>query len=160
MRSKSLQGSAKDYYFEDYKIGSVYETDSVIVTEEEIIAFGKQFDPQYFHVDPIAAKGSMFGGLVSSGWHTCAIFMKLYVDNFVSPISSLGSPGVEQIRWITPVRPNDSLRLKIVIKEAKRSKTKHMLGIIVPYAEMYNQNGELVMTMTATNFFKCRNEET
>jgi acyl dehydratase len=91
-------------YWEDLKEAGTVEIGSHTFTEEEIIAFARQFDPQPFHIDPAAAKSSFFKGLIASGWHTCAVGMRLMVDKYVNRSASLGSPGLDNIRWLTPVR--------------------------------------------------------
>ena len=101
-----------DRYFEDYAPGAEYEYGYAEVSEPEIIAFARQFDPQPIHVDPGFAATGPFGGLIASGWHTTGIFMWLFVDHYLSRVASLASPGVDELRWPAPVRPGDSLRLR------------------------------------------------
>src|SRR5580692_2356968 len=113
-----------DRYFEDYVPGSVHEFGSVQVEESEIIDFGKRFDPQDFHTDPEAAARGPFGGLIASGWHTGALMMRMLVDNYLSKASSLGSPGIDELRWLRPVRPGDTLRLRATVLDSKRSQSK------------------------------------
>ncbi len=96
-------------YFEDLQEGAIIELGSKIITEKEIIDFAQEFDPQPFHIDPEAAKSSFYGGLIASGWHTVSIYMRLLVDNFLNQTVSLGSPGLDNLRWLKPVRPGDSL---------------------------------------------------
>jgi len=105
MTGMKTDDSAQDMYLEDHVPGSVYQFGSVLVTEEEIRDFAKRYDPQPFHTDPDAAKGTSFGGLVASGWHTAALAMRLIVDHRVSRVKNLGSPGVDELRWHKPVRP-------------------------------------------------------
>ena len=101
-------------YFEDFVVGQTIPVGTRTVTEEEIIVFAKQFDPQPFHVDPEAAAKSMFGGIIASGWHTCGMIMRLMVDGFLNESTSLGSPGVDEVRWIKPVRGGDTDRKSVV----------------------------------------------
>jgi acyl dehydratase len=101
--------------FEDFTPGRVFELGSVEVTEHEIIEFAARYDPQPFHVDPDAAAETIFGGLIASGWHTCSMCMRLLVDGLLSRSTSLGSPGMEQIRWTTPVRPGDQLTARSTV---------------------------------------------
>src|ERR1035438_7980609 len=108
-----------DRYFEDYLPGSVSEFGSIAVDEAEIIEFGKRFDPQEFHIDPVAAARGSFGGLIASGWHTGSLMMRMIVDNYLSKASSLGSPGIDELRWLRPVRPGDTLRLRATILEPR-----------------------------------------
>jgi acyl dehydratase len=143
-------------YFEDYAPGKTYECGSVGISQDEIISFAKEFDPQPFHVDPVAAAGGPFGGLIASGWHTAAVVMRLLVDNFVSAEASLGSPGVDEIRWPYPVRPGDTLRVRATVVEARRSLSKPDRGVVKTLAEAVNQDGRTVMRATAINFMRVR----
>jgi acyl dehydratase len=143
-------------YFEDYVAGSVHEFGSIAVTEEEVIAFGRRYDPQYFHIDPQAAKRSHFGGLVASGWHTAALMMRLLVDNLIAAESSLGSPGVDELRWVRPVRPGDELSVRATIRSARRSRSKPDRGLVVFGIEVKNRAGEVVMTLQAMAMYRCR----
>lgn len=129
------------------------------VTEEEIIAFGKQFDPQPFHVDPEAAKASMFGGLVASGWHTCSMMMRMVVDGLMSEASSMGSPGVDNVRWIAPVRPGDTLSVSYVTTKVRASASRPGLGMVWSHWKAINQRGELVCTVDGVGMFGRRPKE-
>ena len=146
-----------DRYFEDYVPGSVHEFGGVPVEESEIIEFAKRFDPQEFHTDPEAAARGPFGGLIASGWHTTALMMRMLVDSYLSPASSLGSPGVDELRWPRPVRPGDTLRVRATVLEAKRSRSKPDRGMVRTLTEVLNQNGEVVMTVNAMTLIRCRN---
>jgi acyl dehydratase len=143
-------------YFEDYNTGSVYEFGSITVHQEEIIAFARRYDPQVFHIDPVAAKSSAYGGLIASGWHTGAVMMRLFVDHYLSHAASLGSPGVHDLRWIKPLRPGDELRIRVTVRETKRSKSKPDRGVVRSFIEVLNQNREVIMTVEAVNFLLCR----
>ena len=110
-------------YWEDLQPGEALEIGSHTFTEEEIIAFARQFDPQSFHIDPAAAKNSFFGGLIASGWHTCAIAMRLMVDKYVARSASLGSPGLDNIRWLAPVRVGDTVAYRRTITAARVSES-------------------------------------
>jgi acyl dehydratase len=143
-------------YFEDYVAGSVHEFGTVVVEEAEVIAFARRFDPQPFHIDPEAAKDSMFGSLIASGWHTGSLMMRLVVDHYLSSVASLGSPGVDELRWLKPVRPGDELSVRVTIVETKRSRSKPDRGIIHSFMEVLNQAGETVMSMKGVNFMLCR----
>jgi acyl dehydratase len=133
-------------YFEDFKLGEVIELGSREVTEAEIVAFAMQFDPQYFHTDPEAAAASVWGGLVASGWHTMGMFMRLLVDGFLKDVASLASPGVDEIRWLRPVRPGDRIRARLTLIEAIPSQTSAERGTIKQLGELFNQKDELVMS--------------
>ena len=146
----------KHRYFEDYVPGLILEYGAIPLSEAEIIAFATQFDPQYLHIDPGAAKIGPYGGLIASGWHTAAVMMRLIVDHYLPQAASLGSPGIDEIRWTKPVRPGDSLSLRISILEAKRSTSKPDCGMVRALIEVLNQNQECVMTMKGMNLMRCR----
>ena len=143
-------------YFDDYLPGACYDCGSVSVSEAEIISFAIQFDPQPFHVDPEAAARGPFGGLIASGWHTAALVMRQLVDHYLSPEASLGSPGLDEMRWPEPVRPGDTLRVRVTAVEARRSASKPDRGILKTLIEAVNQDGRTVMRATATNFLRVR----
>ena len=143
-------------YFEDYELGTTYECGSVSVDQTEIIDFAKEFDPQPFHVDPVAAAGGPFGGLIASGWHTSALVMRLLVERYLSAEGSLGSAGLDEIRWPYPVRPGDTLRARATVVESRRSLSKPDRGIIKTAVEAVNQDGRTVMRATAINFMRVR----
>jgi acyl dehydratase len=145
-------------YFEDFEIGEIIEIGSKKVTKEEIITFARAFDPQPFHISEAKANDSIFGGLVASGWHTCAVFMRLYVDNFLTKTISLGSPGVDNIRWLKPVFPNDTISGRITVLETQSSHNRPNVGILKIKSEMFNQNGEVVMRIEGTGFFGKRRQ--
>jgi acyl dehydratase len=144
------------YYLEDASAGDILELGSRTVSEAEILAFARDFDPQPFHIDPEAAAHSIFGGIIASGWHTCALTMRLMVDGFLSRVASLGSPGVEQIRWLRPVRPGDTLTARIVVLDVRASQSKPDRGAVRMRTEVTNQAGELVMTMESTGLVSRR----
>jgi acyl dehydratase len=143
-------------YWEDYELGATYELGSRSVGEDEIIAFARQFDPQPFHVDREAAARSVFGGLIASGWHTCAIAMRLIADSYLNPETSLGSPGVEEIRWLQPVRPGDTLSGRMRVVDKRESRSKPTMGLLVNEASLVNQNGVVVASLRATNMVRRR----
>ncbi len=131
-------------FLEDYTEGSVYEFGSTKVREEEIIEFARKYDPQPFHVDPDTARATNFGGVVASGWHTAAMAMRLLVENYLPRGSALGSPGVDQLRWLRPVRPGDNLSVRVTIIEARPSKSKPDRGLLRSFVEVMNQRREVV----------------
>ncbi len=143
-------------FFEDYEVGRVYEFGTITVNEAEIMEFARQFDPQSFHLDREKAAESRFGGIVASGWHTISLAMRLYVDHYLSHVASLASPGVDDIRWPNPVRPGDTLRIRVTILEARPSQSKPDRGIVRARFEALNQKAELVLTMIAVNFIGRR----
>lgn len=146
----------EDRFFEDYEVGCVYEFGSVTVDEAEVIEFGNRFDPQEFHIDPEAAKKSIFGGLIASGWHTAALTLRLYAGCYLSAVASIPSPAVDELRWTKPVRPGDELSIRVTVLDARRSKSKPDRGIVHSFVEVTNQNKEVVMTMKPINFLSCR----
>jgi acyl dehydratase len=143
-------------YFEDFAVGDVAELGSVTVSEEEIVEFASRYDPQPFHVDPGAAEASPFGGLIASGWQTTALFMGLFVRAVLLDSASLGSSGVEEIRWTAPVRPGDTLTGRSTIIETRPSSKNAGRGTVITANEVFNQDGTLVMTMRARGFFARR----
>lgn len=143
-------------YFEDFTVGESVDLGAYVMTEASIIEFARQFDPQYYHVDPEAARDSIFDGLAASGWHTVGIYMRLVVDGMLRDAASLASPGVDQIRWHKPVRPGDTLRARITVLEARPSNSRPDRGLVRTRGEMFNQHGDLVMSLVAMNLFRCR----
>lgn len=146
----------KRYYFEDFAVGRVWEADGPSLSKDEIVEFAGRFDPQYFHVDERAAQDSPFGGLIASGWHTVSICMRLICDAYLLEAASLGSPGVNEVRWLKPVRPGDRLRLKMTVLEAKPSRSKPDRGTVLHLWEMFNQHGDMVMRMEGYGMFLRR----
>ena len=142
-------------WFEDFHVGDVTEVGPVSVTEDEIVAFARKFDPQPFHIDPEAAKETPFGGLIASGWHTTALFMSMFVPAVLLDSASLGSPGVEEIRWLAPVRPGDTLTARSTILDVRRSE-KAPRGTVYTHNEVLNQDGVVVMTLKARGLFATR----
>ncbi|HET7478141.1 MAG TPA: MaoC family dehydratase [Rubrobacteraceae bacterium] len=144
-------------YFEDFEPGMVFDFGERTIDREEIVAFAREYDPQPFHVDEESARDSAFGGLIASGWHTAAIFMRLYVDALLSRSASMGSPGVEELRWLKPVRPGDTLRASLTVLDTAPSTRNPNRGTVHLYSEVRNQRGETVMTMKARGLFARRN---
>ena len=145
-----------DRYFEDYVPGAVFEYGEVPVTEAEIVEFARRFDPQYIHVDREGAGQGPFGGLIASGWHTAAMMMRLIVDNFLPTSASLGSPGIDELRWLRPVRPGDVLSVRLSILEATRSRSRPDRGVVRTLCEVLNQDREVVLSMKGMNIIACR----
>lgn len=144
-------------YFEDCAPGVVVDCGTFTLTEAEIIAFAAQYDPQPFHTDPVAARDSPFGGVIASGWHSAAMMMRQLVDHFFSPETGLGSPGVDDMRWILPVRPDDTIAVRVTIAEARRSASKPDRGIVKTRIDLINGGGQLAMTVTANSIIRARN---
>jgi acyl dehydratase len=146
---------SKPRYFEDFPVGAVFEFGSITVTEQEIIAFARQFDPQTMHTDPVAAAKGPSGGLIASGWHTIAMMMRMYADHIL-PEDGLPAPGVDEVRWHQPVRPGDTIRMRVTIEAARPSQSKPDRGVIRPFSEVLNQHGEVVLSMRPINLIRRR----
>ncbi|MEK7700997.1 MAG: MaoC family dehydratase [candidate division NC10 bacterium] len=134
-------------YFEDFAPGDVIELGSRTITKESIVAFAREFDPQPFHTDEAAATRSIYGGLLASGWHTGSLAMRILYDGLLKNTASLGSPGIDELRWLKPVRPGDTLALRMTILETIPSRTKLDRGLVRSLMEMRNQRGEIVLTI-------------
>jgi len=146
----------KERYFEDYTQGEVFEMGDYLITREEILDFAGRYDPQAFHLDEAAARESIFGGLIASGWMTCSVLMRMLVDDFISPMSSMGSPGVDEIRWLKPVRPGDRLRARVTVADTRRSSSRPDRGILHFHQEALNLHDEVVLSMRGMGMSKCR----
>jgi acyl dehydratase len=143
-------------YFEDFIVGEVIPLGSHRVTRAEIIAFAAEFDPQPFHLDERQGAGSMVDGLIASGWHVSGLFMRMLCDGFLLQSSSLGSPGIETLKWRKPVRAGDTLSAKATVIEARRSKSRPEMGIVRFRSEVENQGGEIVMWLENPILFGAR----
>jgi acyl dehydratase len=146
-------------YWEDFKTGERENIGSVVVDRDEVIEFASRYDPQPFHVDEAAAGQSIYGGLIASGWHTCAMVMRLMCDSYLLASASLGSPGLENVRWLRPVRPGDTLTAYRTIEQTRVSASRPDRGIVKTLWEVENQKGELVLTMSGIQFFLRRNTQ-
>jgi acyl dehydratase len=147
-------------YFEDYVPGAVHNFGPIHFSEADILEFGRRYDPQFFHVDAEAAAHGPYKGLIASGWHTASATMRLLVDQFVSTSASLGSPGVDELRWKLPVRPNDTLRVRVTVREATPSRSKPDRGLVRSLIEVVNQSDQVVMSMLAMNLMLRRPQST
>ncbi len=137
-------------YLEDHVPGSVVRFGTVLAEEGAMIEFASRYDPQVFHVDPVAARKTSFGGLVASGLHTMCMAMRLLVDNYICRVANLGSPGVDELRWLKPVRPGDELSVRLTVLEARPSESKPDRGVIKALVEVLNQTGEIVTSWKGT----------
>ena len=144
-------------YFEDYIPGDVHEFGSINVDEQEVIEFGKRYVPLSYHIDKEAAKNSIYGGLIASGWQTAALMMRIYTENYLSKVANLGSPGGDELRWDKPVLPGDELSVRATVLEARRSESRPDRGIVRTFIEVLNQKREVVMSMKMVNFVRLRN---
>jgi len=147
---------AEDRYFEDYLPGDIHEFGSVAVDEAEVLEFGRRYVPLSYHVDKEAAKNSIYGGVIASGWHTAAIMMRIYTENYLSAVANLGSPGGDELRWDKPVFPGDELSVRATVLEARRSESRPDRGIVRTFIQVLNQKNEVVMSMKMVNFVRCR----
>lgn len=145
-------------YFDDLEVGETIDLGQTTVSEAGILEFARQFDPQPFHVDPEAAAESVYGGLIASGWHTCAMFMRMLASSFLNQTASLGSPGVDELRWKLPVRPGDQLTGTLTIVEARASSSKPDRGLITSVGEVRNGDGDVVLSLKAVNLIGRRPE--
>ncbi len=145
-------------YYEDFQVGESVDLGQLEVSAEEIIAFARQFDPQPFHIDAQRARDSIFGGLVASGWHTAALYMRLLVDGLLNDSTSLGSPGIDALRWLQPVRPGDRLRARFTVLECRLSQSRPGMGIVRGLGEVRNQDDKTVMSVESIGFFGRRPE--
>jgi acyl dehydratase len=146
-------------YFEDYVEGASFEYGQITLSADEIIEFARRYDPQPIHIDPDVAARGPFGGLIASGWHTATVMMRLLADNFISHVAGMASPGVDEVRWLLPVRPGDVLSIRVTVLEARRSRSKPDRGIVRTLVEVLNQNKAIVMTLQPVSIFRCRSRE-
>ena len=146
----------KERWFENFSVGERFEFGDYLVTDEEIVEFARRYDPQPFHLDAEAAARSHFGGLIASGWMSCSVLMQLVCDHFIPPASSMGSPGVDELRWLKPVRPGDRLRAAVEVVGVKASQSKPSRGVITVQQELINQHGECVLTLLGRGMYQRR----
>jgi acyl dehydratase len=152
-------GNTAPIYFEDYRPGATARYGEITVTADEIVEFASRYDPQMIHTDPEAAAAGPFGGLIASGWHTASLMMRLFADHYISDVSSLASPGVDELRWVKPVRPGDRLSLDVEVLEARRSRSKPDRGIVRTRVVLVDQDDAPVLTALATNFVRVRDDD-
>jgi len=143
-------------YFEDVQVGQTHHFGHYEVTTEEIIAFAREFDPQPFHLDAEAAKQSMFGGLIASGWHTGAMFIRMINDHAIPGAATTGAIGFDDLRWLKPVRPGDVLSVESRVKEKVDAPNRHNLGIVKIESRVLNQQDDAVMTLTSLVLYRRR----
>ena len=144
------------YYWEDFQVGDSQIIGRRVIDQSEMIEFAREFDPQPFHVDEVAAKTSFFGGIIASGWHTCSIVMRMMCDSYLNESASFGSPGLDNIRWLKPVRPGDEITARRIVVESRASASRPAMGLVKTRWEIHNQNGELVLTMEGYGMFQRR----
>jgi len=144
------------WYWEDFPVGNVREFGAYQVTRDAVLAFAAQFDPQPFHLDDEAAKASLFGALSASGWHTCAMAMRMMCDDYLLESSSLGSPGIDELRWLKPVFPGDTLSVRLTVLETRPMASRAHVGLVQSQWEVLNQHGVAVLSMTGWGMFGRR----
>ena len=144
------------YHWEDFVVGSVREFGAMPVTREAALAFARDFDPQPFHLDDEAAAESLFGKLAISGWHTCAMAMRMMCDDYVLESSSLGSPGMDHLRWLKPVFPGDTLSMRLTVLAARPMNSRPGVGLVHKRWEVFNQQREAVLSMEGWGMYRMR----
>ena len=154
--TKNFATPVDERYFEDYVPGTAFEYGEISLSADEIIEFAKRFDTQPIHTDPEAAKRGPFKGLIASGWHTASVMMRLLADHYISHVAGMASPGVDEIRWLVPVRPGDTLSIRVTVLEARRSRSKPDRGLVISLVEVINQKREVVMTLKPMSIVRCR----
>ena len=143
-------------YFEDVEVGQVQRFGRYEVTRDEIIEYARQFDPQLFHVDEEAAKRSMFGGLIASGWHTGAMLMRMLCDHAIPGSATTGAVGFDDLKWVKPVRPGDVLSVETLVKEKIESRRRQDVGTVKIESRVLDQHGHAVMTLTSLVLYRRR----
>ena len=143
-------------YLDDLTVGQRFETRSVTVTQDEIIAFAKQFDPQYYHIDPAAAQQSAFKGLIASGFHTLSLSMRLFFDLNLWPESVIASPGMDTIKWLKPMRPGDTIAAAAEVVEVRVSSSKPDRGVVTMDHLCWNQSQEMILTSRCAHMLRRR----
>ena len=143
-------------YFEDYPVGEVAEFGDYPVSEQEVVEFATRYDPQPFHIDAEAARGTIYGGLIASGWMTASCAMRMMVDHYISPLASMGSPGIDELRWLAPVRPGDTLHTEVEVVALRASSSKPDRGVVHLKFRGINQRGEAVLSYIGINMLLRR----
>ncbi len=143
-------------YFEDFAVGDRFETEAHSLSEEEIIEFASRYDPQYLHTDAEAAKASIYGGLIASGWHTMALGFRLFIDQDILGRNGLGSPGIDELRWLKPVRPGDTIRTQAEVVATRPSRSRPERGNVHLSWAILNQRDEVVTTFKSVQIMRRR----
>jgi acyl dehydratase len=144
--------------FDDFSVGQTFELGEHLMTEEEILSFARVYDPQPFHIDAQAARSSLFKGLIASGWQTGSIYMGMLVRAVLGESTSQGSAGIDELRWLKPVRPGDTLRGRLTITGKKPSERHPERGTVFTLGELFNQSGERVFFVRSSGIFTKRRE--
>jgi acyl dehydratase len=143
-------------HYEDFIVGETFDLGTYEVTAEEIKSFAREFDPQFFHLDDERAKSSVLGGLSASGWHSCGILMRLKVDGYLGRTAGMGSPGVEEVKWLKPIYAGETLRGRMTVLSKRQSKTRPEMGLVTMRWEAQSIQGEAKLDMTGINLIKVR----
>ena len=143
-------------WFEDFREGDVTEFGEYVMTEAAMVDFARQWDPQPFHLDAAAGEAHPFGGLVASGWHTASAMMRMLVDGYIPRDASLGSPGIDELRWLRPVRPGDRLHLRVTVLDARRSNSRPEMGLVRSLTEVLTADGSVAMTAKSVVMYRAR----
>ena len=151
-----MSGKTFKYWFEDFPVGMAVEIAGPTLTRESILEYARRYDPQPVHTDEAAAKQSIYGGLIASGWQTVSLVMRMICDAYLLEAASLGSPGVNEVRWLKPVRPGDTVKLRMTVLEARPSASKPDRGTVLHRWEVFNQKDELVLKMEGYGMFRRR----
>lgn len=147
-------------FWEDFEVGEVREFGAMTVRREDIVDFASRFDPQPFHLDEAAGRETPYGGQIASGWHTAALAMRMMCDEYLLDAASLGSPGLESLRWTAPVRPGDTLRMRLSVLGSRPLNSRPKVGLVETRWEVFNQRGELVLEMSGSGMFARREAAT
>jgi acyl dehydratase len=137
-------------HWEDFNPGRVFEHGPRRLPRDEMIAFAREFDPQPMHIDEATASAGVMGGLSASGWYACCILMRMSADSFVLNSSSMGAPGIDEVKWLKPIRPDDELRLRATVLDTRASNSRPEMGFVRLMFELFNGAGEAVMTLTTS----------
>ena len=151
-----MNENIKPVYWEDFRIGEAVAFGLKQVTREEIVAFAREFDPQPFHLDEAAAKETLLGGLAASGWHSCAMLMRMICDDYLAEAAGMGGAGIDEVRWMRPVRPGDTLTCRRTCLEARGSQSRPGMGVVKLFYEVFNQHGEAAMSWVGIQMFESR----
>lgn len=143
-------------HWEDFEVGETTELGSHRITEAEILAFARQYDPQPFHTDPVAARASLYGGLIASGWHTGAMLMRMVCDSAIPGHATNGAIGFDDLKWLKPVRPGDVLSVENVVVEKIESRSRRDIGVVKIAGRVLSQTGEAVMSLTSLVLYRRR----
>jgi acyl dehydratase len=154
--SPGFETAVPQRYWEDFSPGSVSEFGPRLITRDEIVEFAAAFDPQPMHLDETAARASMLGSLAASGWHSCCLLMRMISDGFLHQSHFLGAPGVDEVRWLRPVRAGESVRVRATVLETRASRSRPQLGFVKFLFELLDSSGTVLMTLTVSPMFGRR----